>query len=79
MSSFTKSQSEAIRHVDGPLLFLTNHTDRINAKELMTVIKKLYAEYEVPAYMQDCTYFYQQKWIFSMKNLSHPKRLSSLN
>lgn len=34
-----------------------NGTDRINAKELMSVIKKLYAEYEVPAYMQDCTYF----------------------
>ena len=37
-----------------------NGTDRINAKELMSVIKNLYAEYEVPAYMQDCTYFYQQ-------------------
>ena len=51
-----------------------NRTDRINAKELMTVIKKLYAEYEVPAYMQDCTYFYQQKWIFSMKDVLQTRR-----
>ena len=40
----------------------------------MTVIKKLYAEYEVPAYMQDCTYFYQQKWIFSMKDVLRTRR-----
>lgn len=51
-----------------------NGTDRINAKELMSVIKKLYAEYEVPAYMQDCTYFYQQKWIFSMKDVLRTRR-----
>lgn len=51
-----------------------NETDRINAKELMSMIKKLYAEYEVPAYMQDCTYFYQQKWIFSMKDVLRTRR-----
>lgn len=51
-----------------------NGTDRINAKELMSMIKKLYAEYEVPAYMQDCTYFYQQKWIFSMKDVLRTRR-----
>ena len=51
-----------------------NGTDWINAKELMSVIKNLYAEYEVPAYMQDCTYFYQQKWIFSMKDVLRTRR-----
>lgn len=51
-----------------------NGTDRINAKELMSMIKNLYAEYEVPAYMQDCTYFYQQKWIFSMKDVLRTRR-----
>ena len=51
-----------------------NGTDRINAKELMSMIKNLYAEYEVPAYMQDCTYFYQQKWIFSMKDVLRTSR-----
>lgn len=51
-----------------------NETDRINAKELMSMIKKLYAEYEVPAYIQDCTYFYQQKWIFSMKDVLRTRR-----
>ena len=49
--------------------FEKNEADKINAKELLSVIKNLYAEYEVPAYMQDCTYFYQQKWIFSMKDV----------
>ena len=43
-------------------------------KELMSMIKNLYAEYEVPAYMQDCTYFYQQKWIFSMKDVPRTRR-----
>ena len=51
-----------------------NGTDRINAKELMSVIKNLYAEYEVPAYMQDCTYLYQQKWIFAMSDVLRIRR-----
>lgn len=51
-----------------------NEADKINAKELLSVIKNLYAEYEVPAYMQDCTYFYQQKWIFSMKDVLRIRR-----
>ena len=51
-----------------------NEADKINARELMSVIKNLYAEYEVPAYMQDCTYFYQQKWIFSMKDVLRTSR-----
>lgn len=51
-----------------------NEADKMNARELMSVIKNLYAEYEVPAYMQDCTYFYQQKWIFSMKDVLRTRR-----
>ena len=51
-----------------------NETDKINARELISVIKNLYAEYEVPAYMQDCTYFYQQKCIFSMKDVLRTRR-----
>ena len=51
-----------------------NEADKINARELMSVIKNLYAEYEVPAYIQDCTYFYQQKWIFSMKDVLRTRR-----
>lgn len=54
--------------------FEKNETNRINAKELLSVIKNLYAEYKVPAYMQDCTYFYQQKWIFSMKDVLRTRR-----
>lgn len=51
-----------------------NEADKINARELMSVIKNLYAEYKVPAYIQDCTYFYQQKWIFSMKDVLRTRR-----
>lgn len=64
----TMPEDEVTEHLE------KNGTDRINAKELMSVIKNLYAEYEVPAYMQDCTYFYQQKWIFSMKDVLRTRR-----
>lgn len=64
----TMPEDEVTEHLE------KNGTDRINAKELMSVIKNLYAEYEVPAYMQDCTYFYQQKRIFSMKDVLRTRR-----
>lgn len=64
----TMPEDEVTEHLE------KNGTDRINAKELMSVIKNLYAEYEVPAYMQDGTYFYQQKWIFSMKDVLRTRR-----
>lgn len=64
----TKPEDAVTEHLE------KNGTDRINAKELMSMIKNLYAEYEVPAYMQDCTYFYQQKWIFSMKDVLRTRR-----
>lgn len=64
----TMPEDEVTEHLE------KNGTDRINAKELMSVIKNLYAEYEVPAYMQDCTYFYQRKWIFSMKDVLRTRR-----
>ena len=51
-----------------------NEADKINARELMSVIKNLYAEYEVPAYMQDCTYLYQQKWIFALSDVLRIRR-----
>ena len=31
---------------------------------LLAVIRKLYQEYGVTEYMEDCTYLYQQKWVF---------------
>ena len=33
-------------------------------EELLRVIQNLYREYEVTDYMEDCTYLYQQKWVF---------------
>ena len=33
-------------------------------EELLRVIRDLYREYEITDYMEDCTYLYQQKWVF---------------
>lgn len=48
--------------------------ENLEEKELLSVIKNLYAEYNVPAYMQDCTYLYQQKWIFAMSDVLRIRR-----
>lgn len=34
--------------------------------ELEKLLKKLYAEYGVPVYMQDCTYLYRQRWVYAI-------------
>ena len=33
-------------------------------EELLKVIRDLYRQYDVTDYMEDCTYLYQQKWVF---------------
>lgn len=42
--------------------------------ELADLLKKLYKEYEVPAYMQDCTYLYQQRWVFYVGDVLRIRR-----
>ena len=42
--------------------------------ELASLLKKLYAEYNVPAYMQDCTYLYQQRWVFYIGDVLRIRR-----
>lgn len=42
--------------------------------ELADLLKKLYIEYEVPAYMQDCTYLYQQRWVFYVGDVLRIRR-----
>jgi len=42
--------------------------------EFIEVLKSLYAEYEVPAYMQDCTYLYQQRWVFYIGDVLRIRR-----
>lgn len=42
--------------------------------ELARLLKKLSAEYDVPAYMQDCTYLYQQRWVFYIGDVLRMRR-----
>lgn len=48
--------------------------ENLEEKELLSVIKNLYTEYNVPVYMQDCTYLYQQKWIFALSDVLRIRR-----
>lgn len=47
--------------------------DRESA-EMLDLLKSLYAEYEVPAYMQDCAYLYQQRWVFYIGDVLRIRR-----
>lgn len=42
--------------------------------DLVVLLKELYAKYEVPAYMQDCTYLYQQRWMFYVGDVLRIRR-----
>ena len=42
--------------------------------ELADLLKKLSVEYDVPAYMQDCTYLYQQRWVFYIGDVLRIRR-----
>lgn len=44
------------------------------SSELVRLLKKLYVEYDVPAYMQDCTYLYQQRWVFYIGDVLRIRR-----
>lgn len=44
------------------------------SSELAKLLKKLYVEYDVPAYMQDCTYLYQQRWVFYIGDVLRIRR-----
>ncbi|MDE7418295.1 MAG: helix-turn-helix domain-containing protein [Lachnospiraceae bacterium] len=42
--------------------------------EMEELLKKLYAEYGIPEYMQDCTYLYRQRWVFSIGDVLRIRR-----
>ena len=42
--------------------------------ELADLLKRLSVEYGVPAYMQDCTYLYQQRWVFYIGDVLRIRR-----
>ena len=43
-------------------------------EELLKVIQNLYREYEVTDYMEDCTYLYQQRWVFLIGEVLRVRR-----
>lgn len=46
----------------------------VSEKELLSTMVELYAEYNVPAYMQDCTYLYQQNSVYAMCEVLRNRR-----
>lgn len=42
--------------------------------DLAKLLAELSAEYHVPAYMQDCTYLYQQRWVFYIGDVLRIRR-----
>lgn len=42
--------------------------------ELADLLRGLYKEYEVPAYMQDCVYLYRQRWVFYIGDVLRIRR-----
>lgn len=42
--------------------------------ELADLLRGLYEEYEVPAYMQDCVYLYRQRWVFYIGDVLRIRR-----
>ncbi len=42
--------------------------------ELEKLMKELYAEYDVPVYMQDCTYLYRQRWVYAVGDVLRIRR-----
>lgn len=41
---------------------------------LEKLLKNLYTAYDVPVYMQDCTYLYQQRWVFAIGDVLRIRR-----
>lgn len=47
----------------------------VSEKELLSTMVELYAEYNVPAYMQDSTYLYQQNSVYAMSDVLRKRRM----
>lgn len=48
--------------------------DYQESAELAGLLRELAAEYDVPTYMQDCTYLYQQRWVFYIGDVLRIRR-----
>ena len=42
--------------------------------ELINLFQKLYCEYDLPVYMQDCVYLYRQRWVFYIGDVLRIRR-----
>lgn len=49
-------------------------TDFEESNKLLNLMKKLYTEYNVSIYMEDCTYLYQQNWVFRVSEVLKIRR-----
>ncbi len=52
----------------------TNQEEYIENTELIELFRKLYCEYDVPVYMQDCVYLYRQRWVFYIGDVLRIRR-----
>lgn len=52
----------------------TNQEEYIEHTELIELFRKLYCEYDVPVYMQDCVYLYRQRWVFYIGDVLRIRR-----
>lgn len=52
----------------------TNQEEYIENTELIELFRKLYCEYDIPIYMQDCVYLYRQRWVFYIGDVLRIRR-----
>lgn len=48
--------------------------DISETRTLLNLMKKLYIEYKISVYMEDCTYLYQQNWVFPVSEVIRTRR-----
>ena len=52
----------------------TSESEKQQSTEMAALLKTLCDEYEVPVYMQDCTYLYRQRWMFYVGDVLRIRR-----
>lgn len=59
----------------GILEIVRKNSDELKESvELTNLFRKLYEEYDIPAYMRDCVYLYRQRWIFYIGDVLRIRR-----
>lgn len=52
----------------------TDKEEYKESTELVKLFRKLYCEYDIPIYMQDCVYMYRQRWVFYIGDVLRIRR-----